>query len=77
MNTTAAANFAAGNAAAIAAIAILEQSQTPETMRLLASQNIIAIHATKFHGDYEHGASQAWSDWQAASTRKIRQGRRW
>ena len=72
---TATAAFAAGYAKGQAAIAIIEPLVTAEKMREIVIQNIIPIHAIALRSDEDHGASEAWSDYQAACTRSRRAAR--
>ena len=76
MTTT--TEYANGYEAATKAIEILSAQFADADMYILSAQNIIPIHATALRGDYEHGASAAWADWQSKrrqANRKARWGR--
>lgn len=73
MTTT--TEYAKGYEAATQAIEILAEQVDAATMYTLSVQNIIPIHATALRGDYEHGASAAWIDWQNARRQASRKAR--
>lgn len=67
--------YAKGYQAATEAIEILSAQVDASAMYALSVQNIIPIHATALRGDYEHGASAAWGDWQSKRRQASRKAR--
>jgi hypothetical protein len=66
MTTTQTTEYAKGYDAAVQAITILEGQMSERQLLEVAIRNIIPARASRDHGDYDHGSSEAWSDWQQA-----------
>jgi hypothetical protein len=61
--------YADGYAAATTSIEILTQTLSSDQMRVLAAQNIIPVQH-RDRSEYDHGASDAWADYQARQRRR-------